>query len=46
LVLHAKHDAAKAWYMQYGFEESPTDPLHLMILLKDVRMVLQWQGFS
>jgi GNAT superfamily N-acetyltransferase len=44
LLVHAKHDAAKAWYLQYGFEESPTDPLHLMMLLKDVRAFLQRQG--
>ena len=25
LLVHAKHDAAKAWYIQFGFEESPTD---------------------
>jgi GNAT superfamily N-acetyltransferase len=41
LLVHAKHEAAKAWYMQYGFEESPTDPLHLLMLLKDVRAFLQ-----
>jgi hypothetical protein len=23
--------------MQYGFEESPTDSLHLMMLMKNVR---------
>lgn len=44
VLVHAKHDAAKAWYLQYGFEESPTDPLHLMMLLKDVRAFLQRQG--
>jgi GNAT superfamily N-acetyltransferase len=37
LLVHAKHERAKAWYEQYGFEESPTDPLHLMMLMKDVR---------
>jgi GNAT superfamily N-acetyltransferase len=46
LLVHAKHDAAKAWYMQYGFEESPTDPLHLMILLKDARAFLRQQGMT
>jgi GNAT superfamily N-acetyltransferase len=46
LLVHAKHDAAKAWYMQHGFEESPTDPLHLMMLLKDVRALLQRQGIT
>jgi N-acetylglutamate synthase-like GNAT family acetyltransferase len=37
LLVHAKHERAKAWYEQYGFEESPTDPLHVMMLMKDVR---------
>jgi GNAT superfamily N-acetyltransferase len=46
LLVHAKHDAAKAWYMQFGFEESPTDPLHLLMLLKDVRGFLQRQGIG
>lgn len=44
LLVHAKHDPAKNWYMQYGFEGSPTDPLHLMMLLKDVRAFLQRRG--
>src|SRR6266536_5236629 len=44
LLVHAKHEAAKAWYVQYGFEESPTDPLHLLMLLKDVRAFVQRQG--
>jgi GNAT superfamily N-acetyltransferase len=46
LLVHAKHDVAKAWYLQYGFEESPTDPLHLMTLLKDVRAFLRRQGIA
>jgi GNAT superfamily N-acetyltransferase len=46
LLVHAKHEAAKAWYLQFGFEESPTDPLHLLMLLKDVRSFLQRQGAS
>jgi GNAT superfamily N-acetyltransferase len=46
LLVHAKHEEAKAWYMQYGFEESPTDPLHLLMLLKDVRAFLQRYGAS
>jgi GNAT superfamily N-acetyltransferase len=41
LLVHAKHEAAKAWYLQYGFEESPTDPLHLLMLLKDLRAFVQ-----
>jgi GNAT superfamily N-acetyltransferase len=46
LLVHAKHDAAKAWYIQFGFEESPTDPLHLLMLLKDVRAFLQRHGIG
>jgi GNAT superfamily N-acetyltransferase len=46
LLVHAKHDAAKTWYMQYGFEESPTDSLHLLMLLKDVRAFLQRHEIS
>ena len=46
LLVHAKHEAAKTWYLQYGFEESPTDPLHLLMLLKDVRAFLRRQGVS
>jgi GNAT superfamily N-acetyltransferase len=46
LLVHAKHEAAKAWYTQYGFEESPTDPLHLLMLLKDVRAFVQRHGAS
>jgi GNAT superfamily N-acetyltransferase len=41
LLVHAKHEAAKAWYRQFDFEESPTDPLHLMMLMKDVRSFLE-----
>jgi GNAT superfamily N-acetyltransferase len=46
LLVHAKHDAAKTWYLRYGLEESPTDPLHLMMLLKDVRAFLRRQGVT
>ncbi len=40
-LVHAKHDAARAWYLQFGFEEPPTDPLHLTMLLKDVRAFIE-----
>jgi len=46
LLAHAKHDTAKGWYVQYGFEESPSDPLHLMMRLKDVRSFLQRHGIT
>ena len=37
LVAHAKDDAAHAFYEHFGFLASPTDPLHLFILTKDLR---------
>lgn len=37
LLVHAIDDQAKSWYRQFGFEESPTDPLHLILLLDDLR---------
>ena len=36
ILVHAKDEEARAFYERYGFESSPTDPLHLMVLMKDV----------
>jgi len=40
MLVHAKHEEAGRWYRGFGFEESPTDPLHLMLLMKDLRAYL------
>ncbi|HTU23372.1 MAG TPA: GNAT family N-acetyltransferase [Gemmataceae bacterium] len=37
LAAHAKDDAARAFYEHFGFLSSPTDPLHLFLLTKDLR---------
>ncbi len=37
LAVHAKDDAARQYYEQFDFVPSPTDPLHLFVLLKDLR---------
>lgn len=37
LLVHAIDERAKEWYGQFDFEESPTDPLQLMLLLADLR---------
>ena len=37
LIVHAKDDIARAWYMQWEFEPSPTDGLHLFLLIKDIK---------
>lgn len=40
LLVHAKDDEARAWYEQFDFEPSPTDPYHLFLLMKDLRTLL------
>jgi predicted N-acetyltransferase YhbS len=37
LAVHAKDDEARRYYEQFDFVASPADPLHLMVLLKDIR---------
>jgi GNAT superfamily N-acetyltransferase len=41
LLIHAKDDNARDFYMSCAeFEPSPTDPLHLFLLMKDLRKLL------
>ena len=40
LLVHALHEQARAFYERWGFERSPTDPLNLQLLFKDVRRTL------
>lgn len=40
LIVHALHDEAAAFYAALGFKPSPTDPLHLYLLLSDARLSL------
>lgn len=39
-LVHAKDEAARAFYLKFGMEESPTNPLHLLLLFKDIRQSL------
>jgi hypothetical protein len=36
VLVHAKDRAAKDFYQKHGFEPSPTDELHLFLLIKDI----------
>lgn len=36
LLVHAKDEDAKSFYLRFGFEASPTDSLHLILPLKDI----------
>ena len=40
-AVHAKDEAAKAFYEHFDFIPSPTDPFHLFRLLKDIRALLK-----
>ena len=41
LLVHALDDRARAFYERWGFEPSPTDPLNLQMLFKDIRRSLR-----
>jgi GNAT superfamily N-acetyltransferase len=36
VLVHALNDDARRFYMQFDFEPSPVQPLHLMLLMKDI----------
>lgn len=40
LLVHALHEQATTFYEKLGFKRSPTDPLHLYLLLADARKSL------
>jgi predicted N-acetyltransferase YhbS len=40
LLVHALPDNARAFYAHFDFEPSPTDPLHLLLLIKDARAIV------
>ncbi len=40
-LVHAKYEEARAFYLKYGMEESPTNSLHLLLLFKDIRQSLE-----
>jgi GNAT superfamily N-acetyltransferase len=44
LLVHAVDEQAREWYAQFGFEHSPTHPLHLILLVKDLRATLDQLG--
>lgn len=41
VLVHAATTVARGFYLRYGFEPSPASPLHLMLLMKDVRASLK-----
>jgi GNAT superfamily N-acetyltransferase len=39
-LVHAMDEEAKAFYMRYGMQPSPTHPMHLFLHFKDIRSAL------
>ena len=39
-AVHAKDEEARRFYEHFDFIPSPTDPMHLFVLLKDVRRII------
>jgi GNAT superfamily N-acetyltransferase len=37
VLVHAKNENARQWYMRFGFEPGPVIPMHLFLLLKDIQ---------
>ena len=40
LAVHAKSEDARRFYAHFDFVASPSDPLHMLFLLKDIRALL------
>jgi GNAT superfamily N-acetyltransferase len=40
-AVHAKDEEARNFYQKFDFVPSPTDPMHLFVLLKDVRRIVR-----
>lgn len=41
VLVHAISEEAKAFYLKTGFQESPLDPMTLMVTLGDIRKALE-----
>ena len=40
LLVHAKDETARQWYLNWEFDPSPSDPFHLFLLMKDIQAVV------
>ena len=40
LLVHAKDETARQWYLNWEFEPSPSDPFHLFLLMKDLKAIV------
>ena len=40
LLVHAKDESARQWYLNWEFEPSASDPFHLFLLMKDLKAIV------
>lgn len=40
LLVHAVDEDARSFYLHYGFEASPSDPMNLQLLIEDIRATI------
>ena len=40
LLIHAKAEAARQWYLKWEFESGTSDPYHLFLLMKDLKALV------
>lgn len=40
LLVHAKDETARQWYLNWEFEPSPSDSFHLFLLMKDLKAMV------
>ncbi len=45
VLVHAIDEEAKSFYRHFGFEKSPVNSMHLMLLMKDIRAALNRTRF-
>ncbi len=38
LLVHAVNDEARSFYERLGFAASPTDPMNMQLLIKEIRL--------
>lgn len=41
LLVHAVNEDARSFYLHYGFEVSPSDPMNLQLLTKDIKATIE-----
>ena len=41
VLVHAKDDNAKGFYEHFTFEPSASDPYHLLLIMKDLRRIIE-----